>query len=88
MEGAQRATASLGDLADRPEGKHLHAACGLREGSMDTMTVLRLGILDLLRWALSTTNATRCALNRTRTPTRNMNNWQSGAMALRWVSTG
>jgi hypothetical protein len=54
----------------------------LREGLAETLTVLRLGVPPTLARTLRSTNSIA------RDHSRNVKNWQSGDMALRWCAAG
>lgn len=64
------------------------AAASLEEGWEETLTVVRLGLPDLLRRTLSSTNVIESALSVTRTATARVKRWRDGDMRRRWCSAG
>lgn len=64
------------------------AAASLEEGLEETLTVVRLGLPDLLRRTLSSTNVIESALSVTRTVTARVKRWRDGDMRRRWASAG
>ena len=64
------------------------AAASLREGLAETLTVLRLGVPPTLARTLRSTNSIESMISIARTHSRNVKNWQSGNMALRWCAAG
>jgi transposase-like protein len=63
------------------------AAASLREGLLETLTVLKLDLSAALTRSLSTTNAIENLMGTVRTVTRNVKRWRnSNAMVKRWVS--
>lgn len=64
------------------------AARSLEEGMEETLTVVRLGLSDLLRRTLSTTNPLESAFDGVRGRTRRVKRWRKGKgqMALRWTA--
>ena len=64
------------------------AAASLEEGLQETLTVIRLGLPDLLRRTLSSTNVIESALSVTRTVTARVKRWRDGDMRQRWCSAG
>lgn len=64
------------------------AASSLREGLEETITVVRLGVPDLLRKTLASTNAIESALDIVRTLTRRVKRWRDGDMRRRWCTAG
>jgi putative transposase len=65
-----------------------HAARSLAEGLEETLTVHRLGVDELLRRSLSTTNAIESCLSTVQRVARNVKRWQEGNQSLRWTATG
>lgn len=63
------------------------AAESLREGLEETLTVIKLGLPDILRKFFSTTNAIENLMGSIRKVTRNVKRWRSDQMARRWVTT-
>jgi transposase-like protein len=64
------------------------AANSLREGMDETLTVVKLGLPELLRQTLATTNPIESALSVTRTVTARVTRWRDGDMRLRWCTAG
>jgi transposase-like protein len=64
------------------------AAASLREGMEETLTVVRLGVPELLRRTLSSTNPIESALNVVRALTNRVKRWRDGDMRQRWCATG
>jgi len=83
-----RALEQLRRLADELEHTHPGAAASLREGMEETLTVIRLGIKGRLRRTLESTNPAESMIDCVRTTQRNVKNWSSGEMGLRWTAAG
>lgn len=64
------------------------AAASLEEGLEETLTVVRLGVPDLLRGTLSSTNVIESALSVTQSVTARVKRWRDGDMRRRWCSAG
>lgn len=64
------------------------AAASLEEGVEETLTVVRLGVPELLRRTLSSTNVIESALSVTRNVTARVKRWRDGDMRRRWASAG
>jgi putative transposase len=64
------------------------AAASLREGMEETLTVVRLGIPELLRRTLATTNPIESALSVAQNVTRRVKCWREGDMRQRWCVAG
>ena len=64
------------------------AASSLLEGLVDTLTLQHLGIRGALYRTLRSTNAIENLNGGIGRFTRNVKNWQGGAMLLRWVGAG
>jgi transposase-like protein len=60
------------------------AARSLEEGLEETLTLHRLGINELLRGSLSSTNLIESCFSRTAAWTRRVKRWRNGKMVLRW----
>jgi putative transposase len=84
---ALEAEAQLQALAQELQRTHPGAAASLREGLAETLTVLRLGIPPTLARTLRSTNI-ESMISIARDHSRNVKNWQSGDMALRWCAAG
>lgn len=75
-------------LANELERTHPGAAGSLREGMEETLTVIRLGIKGKLRRTLESTNPCESMIDTVRTTQRNVKQWSSGEMGLRWTAAG
>ena len=75
-------------LADELERDHPGAAASLREGMDETLTVTRLGITGKLKLTLQSTNPCESMISTVRVIQRNVKNWSSGEMCLRWTAAG
>jgi putative transposase len=64
------------------------AAASLREGMEETLTVVRLGVPDLLRRTLATTNPIESAFSVAENVTRRVKCWREGDMRQRWCVAG
>ena len=64
------------------------AAASLREGIEETLTVVRLGIPELLRRTLATTNPIESAFSVAQNVTRRVKCWREGDMRHRWCVAG
>lgn len=82
------ALTALQALASALEKQYPGAAASLREGLEETLTVLRLGLPDLLARSLRSTNAMESAFDAVRTVARNVKRWQNGEQVLRWTAAG
>ena len=60
------------------------AARSLEEGLEETLTLHRLGLNELLRRSLSSTNLIESCFSRTEAWTRRVKRWRNGKMVLRW----
>jgi transposase-like protein len=87
-ESALAAEAQLEALAKELERTHPGAAGSLREGLAETLTVLRLGVAPTLARTLRSTNSIESMIGIARDHSRNVKNWRSGNMALRWCAAG
>ncbi len=83
-----RALEQLTRLADELEHTHPGAAGSLREGMHETLSVIRLGIKGKLKRTLESTNPAESMIDTVRTTQRNVKNWSSGEMGLRWTAAG
>jgi putative transposase len=83
-----RALEQLRRLANELEHTHPGAAGSLREGMEETLTVIRLGIKGKLKRTLESTNPAESMIDTVRTTQRNVKNWSSGEMGLRWTAAG
>jgi len=64
------------------------AAASLREGMEETLTVVRLGVPELLRRTLATTNPIESAFSVAHNVTRRVKCWRQGDMRHRWCVAG
>jgi transposase-like protein len=64
------------------------AARSLEEGLEETLTVVRLGVPELLRRTLSTTNPIESAQSVAESVTRRVKRWRDGHMRQRWCAAG
>ncbi|CAN5702317.1 hypothetical protein BH18ACT7_BH18ACT7_23020 [soil metagenome] len=87
-ESAIVAEAQLEGLAKELERTHPGAAGSLREGLTETLTVLRLDVPPTPARTLRSTNSVESMISIARTHSRNVKNWQTGNMALRWCAAG
>ena len=75
-------------LAVELEHEHPGAAASLREGMEETLTVTRLRITGKLKRTLQSTNPCESMIGTVRAIQRNVKNWSSGEMCLRWTAAG
>ncbi len=64
------------------------AACSLREGMSETLTLMRLGIGGQLAKTLCSTNPCESMIEIVRHTQRNVKRWQEGDMRKRWTAAG
>jgi transposase-like protein len=64
------------------------AAASLEEGLEETLTVVRLGVPELLRKTLATTNPIESAFSVAESVTRRVKRWRDGDMRQRWCVAG
>ena len=83
---AREGQAKLAKEAQRLEEEYPSAAASLREGLPEMFTVSRLGLPPTLCRGLCSTNVIESTFSGTRSRTRRITHWQSGAMALRWAA--
>jgi transposase-like protein len=83
-----RALEQLTRLASELDRAHPGAAASLREGMEETLTVTRLGITGKLKLTLQSTNPIESMIATVRVIHRNVKNWSSGEMSLRWTAAG
>jgi transposase-like protein len=83
-----RALEQLNALAIELERAHPGAASSLRERMEETLTVTRLGITGKLKRTLQSTNPCESMISTVRAIHRNVKNWSSGEMCLRWTAAG
>lgn len=87
-DSALAAQALLEGLAAELDKTHPGAAASLREGMVETLTVLRLGVPPTLARTLRSTNAVESMISISRDHSRNVKRWRDGQMALRWCAAG
>jgi putative transposase len=78
----------LNTLALELDHAHPGAAASLREGLEETLTVTRLRITGKLKLTLQSTNPCESMISTVRVIHRNVKNWSSGEMCLRWTAAG
>jgi transposase-like protein len=83
-----KARDNLKALARELERPHPGAAASLREGLEETLTVTRLGVKGRLKRTLASTNPIESMIETSRRTSRNVKNWSSGEMCLRWTAAG
>jgi putative transposase len=83
-----KALDQLKRLAIELEHDHPKAAASLREGMEETLTITRLGITGKLKLTLQSTNPCESMISTVRAIQRNVKNWSSGEMCLRWTAAG
>jgi len=64
------------------------AAASLREGMEETLTVVRLGVPEMLRKTLATTNPIESAFSVAQNVTARVKRWRDGDMRQRWCTAG
>ena len=82
------AKAELEKIFRQLERVNPSAARSLEEGMEETLTVHRLGVGELLRRSLATTNPIESCLSTVERVARNVKRWHAGDQALRWTATG
>ena len=83
-----KALDQLKRLAVELEHEHPGAAASLREGMEETLTITQLGITGKLKRTLQSTNPCESMIGTVRAIQRNVKNWSSGEMCLRWTAAG
>src|ERR1039457_2243879 len=78
----------LAALARELDKTHPGAAASLREGMLDTLTILRLQVPPTLARTLRSTNPIESMIEICREHSRNVKRWRDGQMALRWCAAG
>ena len=87
-DSALAAEAELTTLANELDRTHPGAAASLREGMVETLTVLRLGLPPTLARTFRSTNAVESMISICRDHAGNVKRWREGQMALRWCAAG
>ncbi len=88
MTGYAEAKAELEKIFRQLERVNPSAARSLEEGMEETLTVHRLGVGELLRRSLATTNPIESCLSTVERVARNVKRWHGGDQPLRWTATG
>ena len=88
MTSYAEAKAELEKIFRQLERVNPSAARSLEEGLEETLTVHRLGVGELLRRSLATTNPIESCLSTVERVARNVKRWHAGNQALRWTATG
>jgi putative transposase len=88
MTGYSEARAELEKIFRQLERVNPSAARSLEEGLEETLTVHRLGVGELLRRSLATTNPIESCLSTVERVARNVKRWHGGDQPLRWTATG
>ena len=87
-DSALAAQAQLETLAAELDKTHPGAAASLREGMVETLIVLRLGLPPTLARTFRSTNAVESMIGICRNHALNVKRWRDGQMALRWCAAG
>ena len=82
----QQALERLRKLTGELEHSDPGAAASLRERLEETLTVIKLGITGKLKQTVESTNPCESMIECIRRSARNVKNWQSGEMAMRWTA--
>lgn len=85
MKSYEKAKEELEKLATYLDDLNPSAAGSLREGLDETITVHKLGVPEVLRRSLRSTNAIESCFSMTRKFCRNVKNWKNADMAMRWA---
>lgn len=83
-----KALKMLRGLADTLQERYPGATASLLEGMEETLTVVRLGLPELLATSLRSTNSIKNALEKVRAHARNVKRWGSGCQVLHWSAAG
>ncbi len=88
-KSADKASKQLQTLASWIERKgYDEAAASLREGTEETLTVVKLALPESLRKSLATTNSIENLNGTIRRVSRNVKRWKSPSMIRRWTALG
>ena len=82
------AQAELEALARELDRSHPGAAASLREGLVETLTIVRLSVPPTLARTLRSTNCIESMIEICRDHAANVKRWQDGQMVLRWIAAG
>lgn len=88
MTGYSETKAELGNIFRQPERVNPSAARSLEERLEETLTVHRLGVGELLRHSLATTNPIESCLPTVERVARHVKRRRAGDQALRGIATG
>jgi len=88
MTGYAEAKAELEKIFRQLERVNPSAARSLEEGLEETLTLHRLGVGDMLRRSLATTNPIESCLSTVERVARNVKRWRAGDQPMRWTATG
>lgn len=88
MTNYTEAKAELEKIFRQLERVNPSAARSLEEGLEETLTVHRLGVGELLRRSMATTNPIESCLSTVERVARNVKRWHGGDQPLRWTATG
>jgi transposase-like protein len=80
----KKAKQQLENLARRLDDEHPSAASSVREGLVEVLTVIKLGLPPAFARTFATTNPIENLNSTTRLICRNVKKWQGGTMILRW----
>ena len=87
-ENYQQALALLKQTAGWLDRINPDAAASLREGMVETVTVVRLGVHKKLRKTLASTNVIESAFSVAEQVTGRVKRWRGGDMRWRWCTAG
>lgn len=88
MHGYAEARRALEKVQAELERLNPSAARSLAEGMEETLTIHRLGVDEMLRKTLFSTNPIESALSVVEEKCHRVKRWQAGDMKLRWVASG
>lgn len=88
LVGYAEAKAELDKIFRQLQRINPSAARSLEEGLEETLTVHRLGLGELLRRSLATTNPIESCLSTVERVARNVKRWRPGDQVLRWTAAG
>ncbi len=88
MRNYADAKAALEKIVRQLEAINPSGAHSLEEGLKGTLTVHRLGLGELLRRSLATTNPIDSCLSTVRRVAHNVKRWRASSQPLRWTATG
>jgi putative transposase len=84
MRDFKKAKTQLENLARRLDDEHPSAAASVREGLVETLTVIKLGLPATFARTFATTNPIENLNGSARWTCRNVKRWKGGTMILRW----